>query len=1014
MYIRIMGNSVSAPPPVKIIIHHCTLDEPIVTTISDPNETYSSLTQRIVEADFYRHCKLLPLLQSIHPTKLSAYQLLFGGNRALIVKPSWSAQEDEACLDVNVSLAIREANNTYGTPPSPTSRILNTLPNKYAPDREGRRPTLELEMVCTKIRKFGSVGPYFRVDDTLTKLIKCEPHPEGGDISMLRLSNGTTMMRIALFPKGGFFDSDEEEEVDSARATTGEKTRNECSGPETNITPTAKKSGSSRKRKKKSKASGSQSKVDTPSKQITEAGKANVEVDTSQEPNEIQTKNTTEKSKSADPKLVGSQTRSMASREEIMEAARVIAEDETKHESCLIQPSKNIAKTTTTNVKGSHPTKNESTVEIAHEAKFTPNGATSKKHRGTQLTEKATKKNKNADSRAADSQTKTIASREEIAHATKAISEEEPTKEPSQSQPAKKAAKKKKGDSKSSGSQSKEIASRVEILEAAKAIAGGETSQKPSDTQTNENGATRKNVDSNLSDPQTRNITSREEIIEAGKAIARENAKNVEMNGQFHEDDHEPSKPSPTTPNDDESRANAAAEDKKSNSKVSESRSKAKRRKKNETKRALEEAAVSDRITGHSDENMDVKQASSGSPSKTKSRNTATNNGPTKTAVEKSKTRVRSESVSNGSPSKLISAKKQKVDDGLSSTHSPTKVKSGEKEKTKVAVSEASGQGGKDKPAAKKGKQKTKPLQSKKTTDSSIPIAESDVSKEKSDLMNEAPIAPAKPSSQNGISATSPKSPKTAGKMVSHLEHSPHRQSPASQKQSSLDAKNVPNDELLGKKRISKPSMLSEKDAGIPAEPLKGFPEGWSQRRFPRTNASGGKHKEDSFFYTPKMKIKLRSKTQAQDLLAKLAETGGDEILAWQMMRTGKVNTASIENKDKKRKRTRTVEKSTIEDNSKKEDVNANIMTNASFENATSPPKKKAKSGKSEGTPMASSKLKAGKDPDKPKQPQNSFLLYANSVRSKVAADNPTLNGHEVASDRCSVDYSHQFSLHII
>ncbi|KAL7483009.1 hypothetical protein ACHAW6_008664 [Cyclotella cf. meneghiniana] len=982
-----MGNSISAPPPIKIIIHHSILDEPIITAISDPNVTYSSLAQRIIETDFYTHCKLLPLLQSVYPTKLSTYQLLFGGNRAIVVKPCWSTDVDDACIDVNVALRIREANTIDEATPPPNCSILNTLPKKYSPNQEGRRPDLELEMVCTKIRKFGCRGSYVRVDDTLTKLIKCEIHPGGRGYIHAKIMEWDEGDEDCAIPEKWVcqFDSDDEdalgdvstiasrvEAVQVARAMTPEATKHEASEARTKKTAITRKNGVARKKKKVSKAGVSHAKNDVPRENITEADKA----------------------------TPGDQVKSISSREEIIEAARVIAEEETS-----TKPT-DLKKRTDSKAIGSHCKKDTSSEGIFVETEATDKAEISNEYNNAQHTKKSTK-NKNAESKDSGSQTKNIASRNPIIEAANAA-EKETRNRPTETQSIKKADKKRKVDSNANGSPSKKIASREEIIEAAKAIAREETNREQCGTQTMKDMVKTKHGDSNVRGSQTE---KREEIVEAVKTTTHDNAiaKHVGMNRQLLENGNEPTM-LPTPTKDDNTRANDVAKEKKSNSTVSESRGKAKRRKKNETKRALEEAAVSPRINRNDDEGVDGNKASSGSPT-TAAGKTATN-APSNTVVEKAKSRVLQDSVFNDSQSNLKSVKKQKIDADLSSTFSMTKIKSGKKAKV-VAVSnqvasEASGQlGGNDKETAIKSNQKAKHLSAEKKKDTSISFAVSGVTDDKTDdLKNDATIVKtdsrkktistqktAMTSGPNDTSVTLPKSPKAAGKMVSLLEHSSYSQSQASQKQATLETKKVPTDNSLEKKRRSKPSNLSERDAKVPAEPLEGFPEGWTKRRFPRIHVSGNKKKEDLFFYTPKMNIKLRSKTQAKDLLAKLAEAGGDEILAWGMMQIG------AEDKDKKRKRSSAVENTSNETNTTKEDVSAHDIASTKSVTEASPIKKKAKSGKSQEKSHGSSKHKANNDPDKPKHPPNSFILYANSVRSKVAAENPSLTGHEVASD---------------
>ena len=100
-----MNDLVGSSNPCVSAVVHCPLETPILTSIYDPNQSYSEFAQFIIES-IYQQSKLLELLKSIHPRKLTAYQLLFGASHGLIVKPTWAQHDDvtDGCLDINVTL----------------------------------------------------------------------------------------------------------------------------------------------------------------------------------------------------------------------------------------------------------------------------------------------------------------------------------------------------------------------------------------------------------------------------------------------------------------------------------------------------------------------------------------------------------------------------------------------------------------------------------------------------------------------------------------------------------------------------------------------------------------------------------------------------------------------------------------------------------------------------------------------------------------------------------------------
>ncbi|KAL3775704.1 hypothetical protein ACHAWO_011904 [Cyclotella atomus] len=145
-----------SPPPIKAIIH-TPLPQPLITSIYDPSQTYSRLAQKLVET-IYEQSNLLTLLTSIHPQKLTAYQLLFGEKRSIIIKPSWKKKKEvvKGCLDINVLVRVR--NEDLFTP---DVSILHSLHNNGE---------IEVDLVFYRIRKNDVLGPYVR-EDAFTKLM---------------------------------------------------------------------------------------------------------------------------------------------------------------------------------------------------------------------------------------------------------------------------------------------------------------------------------------------------------------------------------------------------------------------------------------------------------------------------------------------------------------------------------------------------------------------------------------------------------------------------------------------------------------------------------------------------------------------------------------------------------------------------------------------------------------------------------------------------------------------------
>jgi hypothetical protein len=173
-----MSTPILVARPIKLIINHPLLPTPIVYIISSLDESFSSLALSIIKTEFYEHYKLLPLLASLYPNKLTTYQLLFGSNRGIIVKPSWGEDAEDGCIDINVALVLRDATETY----SPHSTIMSVA----ALESTKEPPTLTLDVVCTPVSKFGD-PPLPRQDDKTT-LMKLALSPEGRGYSINQIS----------------------------------------------------------------------------------------------------------------------------------------------------------------------------------------------------------------------------------------------------------------------------------------------------------------------------------------------------------------------------------------------------------------------------------------------------------------------------------------------------------------------------------------------------------------------------------------------------------------------------------------------------------------------------------------------------------------------------------------------------------------------------------------------------------------------------------------------------------
>jgi hypothetical protein len=218
--------------------------------------------------------------------------------------------------------------------------------------------------------------------------------------------------------------------------------------------------------------------------------------------------------------------------------------------------------------------------------------------------------------------------------------------------------------------------------------------------------------------------------------------------------------------------------------------------------------------------------------------------------------------------------------------------------------------------------------------------------------------------------------------LVSNIELSPSKKQPSINEASvagpAADEKDTKGSgPAFSKKRSKNPTFLSEKDAHVATEQIRGgLPEGWVKRKFTRVD---GNH-VDWKFYTPEHNICLRSKPECQKLFAMLEQAGGDEILAWHLAFDDKGAKSKPTDKPEKESKKKRRKKGADNDDVKVEDADGGSAK------ASAPPKKKAKAKSKE------------KDPDKPKRPSTSFILYSMSVRDDVVAKYSDLPPKEIVS----------------
>jgi hypothetical protein len=71
---------------------------------------------------------------------------------------------------------------------------------------------------------------------------------------------------------------------------------------------------------------------------------------------------------------------------------------------------------------------------------------------------------------------------------------------------------------------------------------------------------------------------------------------------------------------------------------------------------------------------------------------------------------------------------------------------------------------------------------------------------------------------------------------------------------------------------------VSEKDSHLPTEPAEDFPDGWEVRRIPRLNPTD--KRTDRNWYSPKLGLKFRAKSDALRFLGLVEAANGDEAAA--------------------------------------------------------------------------------------------------------------------------------------
>lgn len=237
------------------------------------------------------------------------------------------------------------------------------------------------------------------------------------------------------------------------------------------------------------------------------------------------------------------------------------------------------------------------------------------------------------------------------------------------------------------------------------------------------------------------------------------------------------------------------------------------------------------------------------------------------------------------------------------------------------AAKKADGDGGKAS-SSKKGDSSSK--KSKKDNADKDQSAKKDEKKAKSSKKAAKVVAAAAESETKDAGGDSPKKSEASSKKS---------KSPAAKKDNGGDeqsAKKTKSSKKKANKLVSdvetaSPSPKKAHSAdNIPAEPAEGLAKGWTQKKIPRTSGKG----VDTYYFSPHMNIRCRSKPEAKKLIAKVEETGGDESAAWVLVKEDE----KMEKQEKKKR--------------KQQDVDEGGDKPAAEEVTTSSKKKKSKSGK--------------------------------------------------------------------
>ncbi|KAL3775705.1 hypothetical protein ACHAWO_011905 [Cyclotella atomus] len=112
-------------------------------------------------------------------------------------------------------------------------------------------------------------------------------------------------------------------------------------------------------------------------------------------------------------------------------------------------------------------------------------------------------------------------------------------------------------------------------------------------------------------------------------------------------------------------------------------------------------------------------------------------------------------------------------------------------------------------------------------------------------------------------------------------------------------AKKSKADKLVSNVELAPHIQRKSQVLEIPAEPADDLPEGWLQKKIPRTTGKG----HDNYFFSPNLNIRLSSKKKAKKFISMLSETDGDEAAAWSLVKDEGAKGKSKHNKGRKSKR---------------------------------------------------------------------------------------------------------------